>query len=149
MGWLEPVKGLLGRGLDKVKGLLSVLAAGGLELLRTRRRGALIFLGAFGLILLISLLAAVLAANHTRGRAGSDPGLGISDALGPRPIPPEELFLPEEPDFLPEVLLERERRDSWTVDDARPFWVDPLEAGREVYIDRMSREIDTLLERIP
>jgi hypothetical protein len=46
-------------------------------------------------------------------------------------IPAEELFLPDEPDFLPGTLLERERRTSWTEQDAVEYWQDPLRSGEE------------------
>jgi hypothetical protein len=65
------------------------------------------------------------------------------------PIPPEDLFLPEEPDFLPPIILERERRDSWTADDAEPYWYNPLEQGEEEWRERVEQVIDDLLERIP
>jgi hypothetical protein len=57
--------------------------------------------------------------------------------------------LPGEPDFLPETLPERERRESWTAEDAQPFWIDPLDEGASEYTDLMSSVIDDLMERIP
>jgi hypothetical protein len=64
-------------------------------------------------------------------------------------LPPEELFLDDEPDFLPEVLLERERRDEWNADDARPYWTDPGDEGIEVYEDMMGSVVDGIMERVP
>ena len=64
-------------------------------------------------------------------------------------IPPEDLFLPEEPDFIPGVLLERERRTSWTVEDAAPYWQDPLKDGEEPWRQQIEDEIDELMERVP
>ncbi|MDR1948514.1 MAG: hypothetical protein LBQ38_03910 [Spirochaetaceae bacterium] len=140
MGWLES----FARGTEKVRELL---AAGG-ELLRTRRKILFISLGALALLLLAALLTAVLLLGRG-SRGASRLGEGISEAFAPRPIPAEELFLPEEPDFLPGVILERERREAWTAEDAEPFWTDPLEAGPELYLDRIRGMIDEMMERVP
>ncbi len=65
------------------------------------------------------------------------------------PIPPEEIFLPEEPDFVPGVVLERERRTVWTEEDAREYWRDPLKEGEEQWREKIETEIDKYLERVP
>jgi len=64
-------------------------------------------------------------------------------------IPPDELFLPEEPDFLPGVLLDRERRSSWSEQDASEYWQDPLREGEEQWREKIEAAIDELLERVP
>jgi hypothetical protein len=64
-------------------------------------------------------------------------------------IPPEDFFMPGEPDFVPEVLLGREPRDGWSEEDARPFWTDPLEAGAEQWERRAEADIDKMLEAVP
>ena len=65
------------------------------------------------------------------------------------PIPPEELFLPDEPDYLPGVLLEREQRTSWTTEDASSYWQDPLKFGEEQWREKIEAAIDEFLERVP
>jgi len=65
------------------------------------------------------------------------------------PIPPDEVFLPEEPDFVPGVILERERRTVWTEKDAQEYWQDPLKEGEEQWRDKVESEIDKYLERVP
>ena len=64
-------------------------------------------------------------------------------------LPPEELFLDDEPDFLPEVLLERERRDKWSADDVRPYWTDPADEEAGVYENMMGKAVDGIMERVP
>jgi hypothetical protein len=64
-------------------------------------------------------------------------------------IPPEELFLPDEPDFVPGVLLGREQRTSWTADDAALYWQDPLKNGGERWRERLEAAVDEVLERVP
>jgi len=65
------------------------------------------------------------------------------------PIPPEELFLPNEPDFVPEVLLEREQRSVWTEQDASVFWQDPLASGEDQWRQKIETAVDKLMENVP
>jgi hypothetical protein len=64
-------------------------------------------------------------------------------------LPPEEFFLGDEPDFLPRLIPERERRDAWNADDARPYWTNPGDEGVKVYEDTMSAVVDEIMERLP
>jgi hypothetical protein len=64
-------------------------------------------------------------------------------------IPAEEMFLPDEPDFLPGTLLERERRTIWTEQDAVDYWQDPLRSGEEQWREKIEAAVDEFLERIP
>jgi hypothetical protein len=64
-------------------------------------------------------------------------------------IPPDDLFLPDEPDFIPGILLEREQRAAWTADDAAPLWQDPLRNGEEPWRDRIERTIGEIMESVP
>jgi hypothetical protein len=152
MGLLEPLKNLGSRGADSLKNLGSRLKDLGLKELFVRfwvekRILSLAILGA--LVLLVLVLCITLAVSASRA-PGASPGDRETAAV-PREgiIPQEELFLPGEPDFLPPVMLERERRETWTAGDAEPFWRDPLEGGKGPYIERMHREIDAIMERVP
>jgi hypothetical protein len=107
----------------------------------------LFFLGSgLFLALFIGLIAIASLMNRNRGGAS---GGELGALFQPLAIPPEELFLPGEPDFLPELLLERPPRDSWTLEDVRPFWTDPLEGGDGPWRDRVESVIDELLESVP
>jgi hypothetical protein len=64
-------------------------------------------------------------------------------------VPPEDIFLPDEPDFIPGVLLGREKRTSWTDQDAVIFWQDPLKEGEERWREKIETAIDEFLERVP
>jgi hypothetical protein len=111
-----------------------------------RRKRLFMALGAALVLLLLSLAAALLITSR-RTRAGPPP----KDPAGPVQggILREELFLPEEPDFVPGVLLERERRNFWTPEDAAPYWQDPLKHGEEPWREQAESVIDELLERVP
>jgi len=64
-------------------------------------------------------------------------------------IPPDELFLPDEPDFIPGVMLEREQRTAWTAADTAPLWQDPLKNGEEPWRNRVEKTIDEIMESVP
>ena len=63
------------------------------------------------------------------------------------PIPPEELFIPSEPDFLPDYLFERERRNFWSLDDIRVYWKIPQ--NPELWKKEISSAVDKLMEGVP
>jgi hypothetical protein len=118
------------------------------KLLADRKRLVLTGLGTLLALLLFSLVAVLLMMNHnsdTGSRAAGD----VKEFSQETPIAPEELFLPAEPDFLPGVMLERERRQSWTAEDAEPYWQDPLKNGEEPWRDQVEAALDELLEHVP
>jgi hypothetical protein len=98
--------------------------------------------GAGGLALLV--FAGVLLANS--GKEKQTAGIVVNRRIA---IPSEEIFLPDEPDFVPGVLLERERRAGWTAADAAPYWQDPLKNGEEYWRERIEAVIDEFLENVP
>jgi len=93
---------------------------------------------------LISLRRETLPSSALEEIPGSPERINIS-----LPIPLEGIFLPDEPDFLPEVLLERVQRTSWTTDDAAEHWQDPLGSGEEQWREKVEAAIDEFLERVP
>jgi hypothetical protein len=64
-------------------------------------------------------------------------------------IPADEIFLPEEPDYIPGVLLERNQRASWGEQDAAEHWQDPLKFGEEQWREKIEAAIDEFLENVP
>jgi hypothetical protein len=67
----------------------------------------------------------------------------------PDPIAAEDIFIPEKPDFLPSIMLERQQREVWTSEDAAEFWTDPAEISDEFWRRRISDSLDRLLETLP
>jgi hypothetical protein len=65
------------------------------------------------------------------------------------PIAPEDFFLPEEPDALPEFIPARQRRPAWTAADAAEYWTDPLEGKEALWRDRFGAAVEDLLEAVP
>jgi hypothetical protein len=110
-----------------------------------------------GLVLavLLAVLIGMLAAPGDgsiadRGRGGlpGNPG-EMSGLTRDAPIPAEDLFLPNEPDFLPGVVPGREQRSVWTAEDAEPYWYNPLEKGEEEWRNRIRTALDEFLENVP
>jgi hypothetical protein len=94
-------------------------------------------------------LAFIVFGGH--GRSVKD-GLSAAELhaeFAPRPIAAEDLFPPEEPDFLPELILSRERRVEWTASDAAPYWTDPASLDPKPLSAAASSAVDELLEAVP
>ena len=89
------------------------------------------------LVLLISALALV-------GR-GADGGLLYTGVISG--IPPEELFIPAEPDFVPGFILEREPRHFWSIDDIRPYWRSSGDPG--FWQEVLRSAVDEIMQNVP
>jgi hypothetical protein len=137
----------LGELVKDWEGKLWALLPGGVRQRLFWVKGKFVFVLA-GLVLVLAICLVILAAGLS-GRSMPDEPAAAAGLVKPVPIPPEDLFLPEEPDFLPTVILERGRREIWTEEDAEPFWYKPLEDGGEDWRERMEKVIDDLLERVP
>ncbi|MDR2797679.1 MAG: hypothetical protein LBB80_04985 [Treponema sp.] len=111
------------------------------------RRNLVLLLG--GLVFFLICLIGVLILRNHRANIPSNFSRTLSNDFKPLSIAPEDIFLPDEPDFLPEVLLNREPRNPWTVEDVRPFWTDPLQDDPELWRERIKVTIDTFLEGVP
>ena len=111
-------------------------------------RQRLVLLCAGGGLALLLLLFAGVSLLTGGGSAKAVPQAGINPPVR-AVIPPDEVFLPEEPDFVPGVILELERRSSWTASDAAPWWQDPLKNGEEQWREQVEMVVDNLLERVP
>ena len=96
-------------------------------------------------VVVILVLSVLLSLGSKRGERSAEPQRSSRMTA----IPHQELFLPDEPDFIPEVLLERERRLSWTEEDAAMYWQDPLRYGEEQWREKIEAAIDEFMERIP
>jgi hypothetical protein len=99
-----------------------------------------------GAVVVITSLMLILARNARPALPSQD-----SDAVAElfrMELPPEELFLGGEPDFLPRLIPERERRDAWDADNARPYWTNPGGEGA-VYEGMMSAVVDEIMEQVP
>ena len=114
-----------------------------LEKIPQDKRKIVLLLGAASLVLL--LLAVILQVNTSDNRNRGGP----QDAVLQQIIPITDIFLPEEPVFVPGVLLEREQRPDWDYEDAGDFWRDPLQYGEEIWRGRVQTMIDQFLEHIP
>ncbi|GHV78344.1 hypothetical protein AGMMS49944_01350 [Spirochaetia bacterium] len=106
-------------------------------------------LGGAALVLLLGFAAAALVQNHNGRVKAQAAARELADSFKPLAIAPEDFFLPEEPDSLPEFIPERPPRTVWTVDDARLYWTDPLAGNEKLWRDRFDTVIDDLMEGVP
>ena len=106
-----------------------------------KRRPILFGFGGIVVFFLILLISALTMRSGTPERRTA-PNLAASFA-----IPPDELFFPSEPDTLPEFILERESRHSWSLEDIRPYWRVP--GNTELWQNQIRSTIDRLMEGVP
>lgn len=109
-----------------------------------KRRLALGCTGVFVLLLTLSVIISVTGKDSAEENTEEHERITIN-----APIPAGELFLPDEPDFVPGVILGRERRAFWSEEDAAEHWQDPLRLGEKRWREQIEAAIDELLERVP
>jgi hypothetical protein len=112
------------------------------ELIRSHIRTTLLIAAAVLFVILVLIVLSVWQPAPEKKLPDTEPAPDYA-------LPLEDFFLPYEPDFVPGVLLEREPRDSWTEEDARPFWTDPMDGNEELWRKRIESGIDVLLEQVP
>jgi hypothetical protein len=139
--------GFFRREGDKTTGLRDSLKEK-LDALRNKlpadRRIVLTMAIGLPVVLLLFITGAVLLSKDATVR----PEIPAS-SITTRRIPAEDLFLPDEPDFVPGVILEREKRTQWTADDAMPWWQDPLKDGEQEWRDQIEKIVDEIMESVP
>ena len=114
-----------------------------------KRRLVLVCTAVFVIILIFSVIMSMISSLDRSKTDRLELDGGSERFAVTLAIPAEELFLGDEPDYLPGVLLERDRRESWTEQDAYEFWQDPLRTGEEQWREKIEAAIDEFLERIP
>ena len=130
-GKAGPLPARLSQGLASIR----LLAAA------EKKRPVLFIAGGLAALLLV-LAVAALALNSRGPRESAPAGMRAAHA-----IPSEELFIPDEPDFLPPFLLEREPRHFWSVEDIRPYWRSP--GNPEFWQGVIRSAVDELMENVP
>jgi len=108
-----------------------------------KRRLAVICTVVFAVILTLSVIISLSGAEKDKERGGAERLTVLT------PIPAEDLFYPDEPDYVPDVILEREKRTAWTEEDAAEYWQDPLRGGEEKWREKIEESIDEFLEHVP
>ena len=139
---------------EKVKSFTSSVLSIIVDFVKSNTKIAMIIVGAFLVIIFLLLVLAIV--SHTGGGSGEADTAELSldsnaanEAFFNETPPGSRFFLPYEPNFVPDVLLEREPRDGWTEEDARPFWTDPLQGNESFWRRRIESGIDSLLEHVP
>ena len=144
----------LGEKLQKFasifKKLPSIKGKGPIKTGRIKINPRILMISAAAILVIIVLLLILAIVSHPKtGQQQAGYFDRANDPIERETLPAEDFFLPYEPDFVPDVLLEREPKESWTEEDTRPFWTDPLEGNEGTWRKRIESEIDSLLEHVP
>ena len=118
------------------------------SLLEDKKRLLLIGAGILSCILLFCFLVIFMKLNSDR-RASARAAMELAESFKPLPVEPDELFWPEEPDFVPKVQLDREPRKAWTEADAVPYWIDPKKNYEKIWKERIFSVMDDMMEKVP
>ena len=135
----------IGEVLSEIRERGKRLSAQAAEQVSSHRTAVLCVAAGCGIIVLLLVVLVIVRLVPPK----APPAAGAGEAFAVRTLSPEDLFMLPEPDFVPEVLLEREPKDGWSEEDARQFWTDPLQGNEELWKRRIETGIDALLERIP
>jgi hypothetical protein len=133
----DKTAGLRGKLKEKLDGLFDRIPAD--------RRIIMTLAIGVPVILLLVIAGASLVSKGSSVKMEVPPASSVMT----RRIPAEDLFLPDEPDFVPGVILEREKRTQWTADDAMPWWQDPLKDGEQEWRDQIEKTVDEIMESVP
>ena len=98
-------------------------------------------LGGF-IVLFFVLLISALAVNFRKPKTNT-----VSASAAALSIPSEDLFIPSEPDFLPEFLLQREPRSYWSLEDIEPYWKTPSDF--DLWREEIKSTVDKLMDGVP
>jgi hypothetical protein len=136
---------ITGGFLGEIKGLVSVLTARINRAVNRfgpdKKKPLLIgFGGLAALFLILAIAAGILNSKKRRG-------ISPDAAAGGLTISAEELFIPAEPDFVPEFIFEREQRRFWSLEDIRPYWKTPDLSDR--WREEIKSAVDKLMEDVP
>ena len=107
----------------------------------TKQRALQFGLGGF-IVLVLILLVTALAVNFKKPNINT-----VTASAAALSIPSEELFIPAEPDFLPEFLLQREPRSYWSLEDIEPYWKAP--SDQDLWREEIKSTVDKLMDGVP
>jgi hypothetical protein len=137
---LEKLQSLL--TVETVSKFLNFLSDRFLHRFPEKTRRPILF-GFGGLLVLFLILIISLPGIYSGRQKKSVP----TDTVVGFSISSDELFIPTEPDFIPEFLLEREARSFWSLEDIRPYWKIP--DNEEFWKDEVKSVVDKLMEGVP
>ena len=117
-----------------------------------KKRVKLLGLGGLTALFLILIITALIVNS---GKPNKSPVSASASS-----IPSDELFIPAEPDFLPKILLQREPRSFWSLEDISPYWKSPADQGvpaesngrgspQELWRGEIKSAVDKLMEGVP
>jgi len=125
---------------EKAKKILDFLSEKFLHHFPENKRKPILF-GFAGLLLLLIVLIP-LSIHSLRAEKAVPQNGAVAFS-----IQSDEFFISSEPDFLPEFLLERQSRGSWSLQDIRPFWKVP--GNTALWTEQIKSAVDKLMEGIP
>lgn len=148
MGMVGKILENIRKKAGKIRETVFHFFQGGKALFKNKKSMLLIGIGSAACLLLIGLLSLILIMNNGR-KNKAKAALELAESFKPLPIEADELFWPEEPDFVPRVQLDRKPKKAWTEADALPYWIDPNKSFERKWRERIFSVIDDMMEKVP
>ena len=146
---MEKVRSKAGKIIKKMTGLFHGPAADEKKPSKSKKaRNPLFIGGILACFLLFLVLVVMLTVNNSR-QAREKAAKDLAESFKPLPIGPDDLFWPDEPDFVPKVQLDREPREVWTLEEASPHWIDLNRDYGEKWRERIFSVMDNVMEKVP
>jgi hypothetical protein len=99
-------------------------------------------------VVLLACLFAILWNINLKSKAEAASAEALARSFEAKNIPPEELFWPDEPDFVPHVQLDRLPQGlSGETGGVSAYWTDPEESGR--WEEHVRSAVDSIMEKVP
>jgi hypothetical protein len=127
--------------------ILSMKWAVGLSIIDELRKYRKILMLAVGVIVFLSLTLVVISLINAESAKKLQSPIPVENSRLIS-IPLEDIFLPDEPDFLPNAILKKQPK-KWDAQDARPFWTNPLENDSFQWQDNIKNTVDKIMEKTP
>ena len=138
-GYIEKFFGLLTGLCGRIYSLFGSLIPLKGAFTPEKKRILVFVMGGFVSLFLLIMIASLFLRQANTGSTASQ--------RAAHSIPVEELFYPNEPDFAPVYLLEREPRQFWSFEDISPYWRSP--GNPDFWRGEVKTAIDLLMEGVP
>lgn len=99
-----------------------------------------------GMLLLLVLILGIALRNESVNRSDAKKAAAAQDSLK---IRPEEFRLPSDPIPVPGLQRFRERKQAWSIEEARSWYREPSPESLEKLRTAAASQIEAILEAVP
>jgi len=113
------------------------------------RHHVVLIAGFSSTVVLLVILLSILFMNNRESRKHQELAQSIYSVFNPEPIERNEIFMEDEPDFVPKFLYYREPQTRWTPEFVSRFWQTLDDKTLQDLQQAADNTMNRLLEAIP